>query len=274
MLTLCPKHKGTEKLQKEIKERIRRLKYKGEKEKKQKKSGFSLTIKKEGAAQIVIIGLPNSGKSTLLAELSGSKVEIAEYAFTTKEPVVKMIPYENIKLQTIEIPAIYEGFYDSSKGPSLLSLVRQADLVIVLVDKDKAKNELKIIKDELDKASIELGVQNKGRRGFVDTLPSLVIYVAHNKTLEFPAKDLIKKSIWKSLKKIRVQTRTKGKVADKPVILKQGATVEELAKIIHKDFVKKFKYAKIWGKSAKFEGQQVGLNHILKDKDVVEIYTK
>jgi len=274
MITTAPKHKGAEKLLQQLKRRLAELKNEQIREKKAGKGGGkSAVIKREGAAQIVIIGLPNSGKSTLLSRLSGTDVEIAEYPFTTKEPVVRMVPYENIKIQAIEIPAIYAGFYNSPRGPSLLGIVRQSDLVIVLLDSANAKAELETIKNELKLGNIELGLK-KERQGFVNCLPALIIMVKKNNPLEFPDETLIKNSIWKNIKKIRIQTRSKGVLAEKPVILKMSSTVEDLARLIHKDFVKNFKYAKIWGASAKFEGQQVGLAHLLKDNDIVEIYTE
>ena len=264
MLSLCPKHKGAEKLQKQIKERIRRLKYQRQKENQQKKTGRSLTIKREGAAQIAIVGLPNSGKSTLLSKLSGKKVNIAEYPFTTKKPEIRMIPFENIKLQGMEIPAIYEGFAKTTRGRQFLSIVRNADMVLIIV-KDK-EDEKKVIK-ELTDANIKAG-KDRIFKEFVQYLPFITV---NQSEFDDPT---LKKEIWKKLSKIRVQTRTKGGVAKKPIILRVGSTVKKVAGIVHKDFLKNFKYAKIWGPSAKFKGQQVGLGHKLKDTDVVEIYTK
>ena len=117
MIRTIPKHKGTERLQKEIKEKIRKIKYKQEKEQKQKKGkGHDISVKKEGAAQVVIIGYPNSGKSKLLSDLSGSEVKVAAYEYTTKEPVVRMIAFENIQFQGVEIPAIYPDFYERVTG--------------------------------------------------------------------------------------------------------------------------------------------------------------
>ena len=88
LLSACPTHKGAEKLRQEIKTKISKLKEKIEKERSKKASGFSISIKKEGAAQITLVGLTNSGKSTILKNLTGAKVEIADYAFTTKMPEI------------------------------------------------------------------------------------------------------------------------------------------------------------------------------------------
>jgi len=264
MLSTVPKHKGTEKLQKRIKDQIKKIKYKGEKEVQQRKGGPALAIKKEGAAQVVFIGLPNSGKSTLLSKLSGKPIKIADYPFTTKEPEVRMIPFKNVKLQGVEIPAVYKGFHNTPKGRQLLSIVRNSDLVVLVIR--EAEDE-QLILHELEKANIEPGKEKKFEE-FIQYIPFLTV---RQSEFENPG---LKNKIWQNLGKVRVQTRTKGKVAEKPVILKIGATIKDVAKIVHKDFVKKFKFAKVWGPSAKFKGQQVGLEHKLKDGDVIEIYTK
>ncbi|NCS71323.1 MAG: TGS domain-containing protein, partial [Candidatus Aenigmarchaeota archaeon] len=78
--------------------------------------------------------------------------------------------------------------------------------------------------------------------------------------------------IWDNLGKIRVYTKTPGKKAeDKPIIFKSKAKVKDVVQEVHKSFLKHFRYAKIWGKSVKFNGATVGLKHALADKDIVEI---
>lgn len=266
MLSLAPSHKGAEKLRKDIKERIRRLKYLSEKEQKQPKSrGRSISVKKEGAAQIVFVGLPNAGKSTLLSRLSGKPVEIADYPFTTKLPEVRMIPFENIKMQGVEIPALYPGIEENVRGRQILSIIRTADFVVVVAKEEKY---IQPIKDILESAGIKLDAKEKYREDLVDYLPSLDV------TWKDFSRDLAKE-IWERQGKIRVQTKARGqKAAEKPVVLKEGAAVEDLASIVHKDFVKKFRYARVWGESAHFAGEKVGLDHKLKNKDVVELFTK
>ena len=249
MLRTCPTHKGCEKLRSQLKRKVSKLKQ-GTKSQRKSKKG-DLNIKKEGAAQIVLIGLPNSGKSTLLQKLSGKPVEIADYEFTTKKPVIRMIPFENIKIQAIEIPAFYRGFVDNPKSGQYFGVIRNADLVIIV---NEFQSDIEIVNKELEEANI--------------TSPFLAV----NQT-EFNNPNL-KEKIWSKLKVIRVQTKSKGRTAAKPVILKINSTVNYLARTVHKDFLKNFKHAKIWGPSSKFPGQQVGLKHVLKDKDIVEIFTR
>ena len=264
MLTAVPKHKGTEKMQAQIKKQIAKLQSQLTIEKTKGKSSYSSSIKKEGAATIAIVGKTNTGKSFLLSKLSGKKVKISEYEFTTMTPEVRMIPYENVMIQGIEIPPIYDKFYESKNGRQILSNIRLADLIIVLAN---SKKDFDIIKSELSKANITLVMKPKNTSLFEIELP----YLRVNKS-DFSRKIVPK--IWKYVKKIRIQTKTAGKIAEKPIVLDENSRIEDVARTIHQDFLKNFRFARIWGPSAKFDGQQVGLEHILKDKDIVEIFTK
>jgi len=264
MLTAIPKHKGTEKMQAQIKKQIAKLQNQITIEKSKGKSSYSSSIKKEGAATVTIVGKTNTGKSFLLSKLSGKDVKISEYEFTTMKPEVRMIPYENVMIQGIEIPPLYENFYESKNGRQILSNIRLSDLVIVLAN---SKEDFDMIKTELKKANINLTMRPKNTNLFELDLPYLRI-----RKSDFDIKIVSK--IWKYLKKIRIQTKTSGKIAEKPIVLEFNSRVEDVARTIHQDFLKNFRFAKIWGPSAKFEGQQVGLEHVLKDKDIIEIFTK
>jgi ribosome-interacting GTPase 1 len=266
MLRKSPDNKGEEVLRSELKQKISKYKKLLEKEKTQRKGkGLSYSVKKEGAAQISLIGLTNSGKSLLLSKLTNAKPLIASYKFTTKKPTVGIINYNGIKLQLIEIPAITKNYIEKGKGAAFLSIVRLADLILILIRKQP---DLDIILNELK----ENGIKFNG----------LIINNSEEeikKTLKFNIKkddiDLLKKEIWKRLNLIYVYTKTPGKKRDfPPVALKKGSTVEDLAAVVHKDFIRKFKFARIWGTSAKFPSQQVGLNHKIAEEDTVEFHMK
>ncbi len=263
MLQVAPKHKSAEHLLNHIKRQI-----KAEKEQiiKAKKAGKRQSgIRKEGCARVVLVGLPNAGKSYVLEKLSGSTVEQAEFEFTTREPEVRMIDYGKAKIQAIELPAIYPGFALSERGPELIGLAKNAELVILVIrkeeDVDLIIKELKILESS-PKVVLFNGFVPRAQIAGIDVI---------NLGSDI---DRVKKEIWAHLRLIRVYTKSNGKVADKPVVLKEGSTVGRLAEIIHKEFLAKFKFARIFGPSAKFLGQSVGLNHVLKDRDAVEIFTK
>ncbi len=251
MMTLAPSHKSAEGLQKQLKNRLAKLKELAEKEIKQKKGGKSkFSLKKEGAATICILGLPNSGKSTLLKNLTNAEVKIADYEFTTTNPEIGILNYHGVKLQCVEIPAIVKNFNQTDNGGALFGIIRNADLILVA---KKNPDDLRLIEKELRENEV---------------VKKILIVSKDDKVED------VKEVIWNCLGLIRVYTKQPGKKPDyPPIAFKVGANVKDLAVFVHKDFVKKFKFARIWG-SAKFPGQVVGLDYKLKDKDEVELHSR
>jgi len=248
MLRVAPKHKGAEVLLKQIKERIAKIKGLEDKQRKLKKSGYSVSVKKEGAAQVCVVGLTNSGKSTLLYGLTGAKVEIADYEFTTKKPEQGIMDYFGIKIQIVEIPAIVKNFNETSMGPSYLGIMQHSDLLVLMF---RNPGEKKILDNELRDVDVTRLIYNgQGKKEFSEL-------------------------IWEKLGLIKVYTKQRGKPKEKPPIaLEKGATVRDVAEKVHRDFLKRFKFARIFGNSAKFDGQMVGLDHLLKDDDAVELHMR
>ena len=246
MLQTAPKHKSAENLLADIKAKIAKYKKMVEKEASQKKGKTKFSIKKEGSATICIVGTTNSGKSTLLKDLTNAKPEIAPYPFTTKKPEVGTLDYNGIKLQVIEIPSIVKNFRDTKNGLAFLSIIRMSDLVILMFNNAKEK---KLLEDELYDLDIPI--------------------------LTYTNQSNLNDKIWNKLGLIKVYTKQPGKEKDyPPVALKKNSTVRELAEHVHKDFVRKFKFARVWGKSVKFDSQRVGMDHIMQDNDIVELHIK
>lgn len=262
MIRFAPKHKGAEHLLADLRKRLAKLRREALVERK-KSHKPKFIIRKEGAAQICIIGLTNSGKSTLLNSLTNAKAEIGEYPYTTKEPNVGMMLYNDLQFQLIEIP--------SSFSSDSLGLLNSCDLIISVIDAtqdfDKQKQNLFSIlrKYRLESKRIIL-VKNKSKVCGLDQ--SVVCIDAQSKV----GLDELKESIWENLNLIKVYSKSPRKPKDIPALaLKQGSTIEDLANEIHKDFIRTFKFAKIFN-STKFSGKRVGLEYKLHNNDVVEIH--
>jgi len=271
MISHAPKHKGGENLRQQL--TTRRKKLEGDIEKK-KKSGKStkIGIKKEDM-QAVVIGFTNTGKSALISSLTNAKPRIAEHEFATKKPAIGMMGYFGTSIQVIEVPAFGSEYYD--KG-----LVNTADTILILIDNLKqikniqkelgsAKGKQIILFNKIDK------LNENEKRKLSATLSSkkynFVLISAKTKQ----GFDKLKDKLFQSFGKIRVHTKEPGKEkTDRPIILNPGSTVKNVAEKILHGFSDKVKETKIWGPSSKFSGQKVGLQHKLKDLDVVEFKTK
>jgi len=354
--SMIPKHKHTQKLCMNIKRQISTLKAQIEEEKRKKKTGRpSWFVEKSGAAQLVLVGFTKTGKSSLLSKVTNAKPTISDYPFSTVEPAVGTLPYEDIAFQLVETPAFQSTLEENGWNLKILSLIRNADgLILVLNLQEDPCWQFESMKTFLEKSKIlvekpkgevvverknvGLGIQVVGKLVDATTeevkqlLNSYKIYnaivkiygeatlddveeaifegtqykptiiVANKMDLEGSVeklnhlKNIVKDKlkvlpvscktgegldrlgfeIFKTLEILRVYTKhpAKKEASDKPIILKTGATVLDVAKEIHSTFYEKFWYAKIWGPSAKYEGERVGLDHPLKDGDVVEIHIR
>jgi len=274
MMKTMPKHKSAEALRKNIRTRYKKLKEQIETNKKKKKVTARKAGIKKQEMQAVIIGLTNSGKSSLLACLTNASPEIAGYEYTTKQPIIGTLDYEGCKIQIIDTPAIENELCD-------LSMINTADTLLIVVEKteqlqeifpfleNSTKNRIIIFNkidllDENEKRKIEATLKSKKYNFQIvscltgDNLPSL------------------KEKIFQSFNKIRVYTKEPGKPADKedPLILPRSSSIKDAAEKIFHGFSKQIKETRITGPSSKFPNQKVSLKHILKDKDVVEFHIK
>ena len=260
LIRLAPKHKGTEKQLALLRKRLAKLKS----QKSVKASSRpKFIIRKTGSAQVCILGMTKSGKSTLLNALTKVNVEVGDYPYTTKKPNVAMMNFGDVQIQFIEIPATFD--------PESMSILYTCDEILVLLDGnedlDKQEQEIKKILNEMKLSNKKiLFVINKAD---LKKLRSkyLQISVKYKIGLEE-----LKERIWSGLNLIRVYTKSPGKPkVIPPITLPIGSTVRDVAKNIHKDFLKDFKFARIFN-DTKFSGISVGLDYKLKDLDVVEIH--
>ena len=269
MISVAPAHKGSENLRSQLRSRLKKLKQEAEKE-KSKKKGRSIGIKKEGDAQVTVLGFTKSGKSSLLTALTNAKPKISEFPYTTTKPEIGTLDLDGIKIQMIELPAYLEN-------KEILSIARASNLILILVTSiEELAKMSELIKNErignkrlfiLNK--VETLSQDELKKFF--KLPIIRISVNENAGL-----DDLKQKIFESIGLIRVYTKEPGKKPhlERPLILKKDSTVRDMAEKIRKDFPDRFIKAKIWGSSAKFPGQTVGIEHALHDRDIVEMYIK
>ncbi len=296
MLSVIPKHKGTEKLQGDIKRRLSRLRE--EKQKKSKAAAYNpFNVEKQGAGQVVLVGYPNTGKSSLVASMTRAKVKVAPYPFTTTVPSAGMMPYENILIQLVDTPPLSsEGF-----PPGLLNTLRVGDLLLVIVDAgsddclEHVEETLSLLHQkkvitpgpELENdphcipflvvaTKMDLPQSRENLKIIQELKPDLPITAVsaggNDEEARLQAVNILGEKLYRALKIIRVYTRAPGKPADleTPFVLKKGGTVVELAHNIHRDFPGKLKNARVWG-SAKFDGQTVARDYVLEDGDIVEL---
>jgi len=309
MLRTIPKHKGTEHLQADIKSRIKSLtdELSGPK-KGGKRSGPVHSIRPEGAAQIALLGPPNSGKSALHAALTGSRAVAGPYPHTTHEPMAGMLAHADINFQLVDLPALSAEFV----APWLQTALQQADAALLVVDlSDPATPEaIGLVRELLDQKKVSL-ISEWPAAATVATadetnddvfrlrLPTLL--VANKTDLGYGDEDLealaelagvdfprlavsattgaglerIGPYLFEALAIVRVYTKSPGKPpeTDKPFTVRRGATVFDVATLVHRDIAGSLRYARAWGKQV-FDGQQVGPEHVVDDGDVIELHIR
>src|SRR5262245_4936944 len=283
MYALMPKHKGTDKLQAELKSKISEAKEEAERAKKSgKKSGISYKVPKQGAGQYVLLGAPNAGKSRLLTRLTRAHSEVAVYPFTTREPVAGMMDWQDVRVQLVDLPPITTDFLE----PYVTSLTRAADAALLFLDlaDDDGPFATQTVIDRLaEHKTILVGRQPVGEyspgeehvntlvvanktddRGAIDRLAIAQEMFAgrfaiHQVDVESGTGiEALREVIYKFLNVIRVYSKHPGKPADKtvPFTCPIKSTVADFAVLVHRDFGEKMKSARIWG-SGVFDGQAV-----------------
>jgi len=271
MISCAPAHKGGEKLRAQLKTRLKKLIEQKEKSKKTGKSQ-KIGIKKEDM-QAVIIGKTNTGKSSLLNALTNAEAKISSTLFTTISPKIGMMNYNGANIQIIENPAIESEYYDRG-------ITHTTDILLILINSLDEIKEIEDVVGKDDKKRIilfsksDLLNENEKRKLYA-TLQSKKYNFVIISALTGEGLDELKEKLFKSFEKLRIYTKEPGKEQSKtPIILEPGATARDVAEKILKGFSQKVRETKIWGPSSKFLGQIVGLNHELKDLDVVEFKTK
>jgi small GTP-binding protein len=243
----------------------------------------SLAVRREGAAQIAFVGAPNAGKSSLLQALSSIQIKTGDYAFTTTRPVPAVTRIGGVLVQLVEIPGLLEGAgRNRGGGRPLLGVLRGADAIVFCHDLSAPAVELRRVRTEVEQAGIlrpallaatkmdeadSRAVERLARE--FDDLEIVPVSVLDDASL-----DALRDAVWALTGLLRIYLRHSGDRDDEPVALHAPATVVEVARSIHHDLAEECRGARVWGPSARFDGQRVGRDHVLADGDAVEIITR
>ncbi|MEW6417265.1 MAG: GTPase [Nitrospirota bacterium] len=298
LIGTVPKHKGTDKLRADLRRKLSQLRKEAIRKKKGGR-GDLYVVPKEGAAQMALVGFPNSGKSSLLACLTKATPVIAEYPISTLTPLPGMMPFEDIQFQLVDLPPIGNEATDGWVS----GILRYADVLLLIVDLTEDPDvQAELLIEQLERWNIRIITNPETRTPKLETQIGVfkkALIVANKKDFSvaedsfnrlkeryghiYPCISVsalkkeniekLKRAIFELSGVIRVYSKPPGKEADlsTPFTIPSGSTILDLAESIHKDFLHGLKFARVWG-SAKFDGQRVEKNYVLKDRDVVEFH--
>jgi len=298
MMSKIPKHKGTDHLRADLRRKLSKMKTSSQGAKKgTSRQSSAYNIRREGAGQIVVIGAPNVGKSSLVASYTNADPEVSPAPFTSWGPTPGMMAIENIQVQLIDTPPLNPEHVEAD----MFNLLRKCDLILLMVDlhadpveqlagslallaqqrvaperlRDQFQDELRrffykpclVLANKCDDESDD-EVYEIFRELLDDDCPTIPFSVATGRNI-----DGVKRAIYGKLGIMRVYSQAPGEQAkmDLPFVLPIGSTVEMFAAKVHLDFAENMKSARVWGNSAAFDGQTVSREHILQDGDIVEL---
>lgn len=302
MLRLMPKHKGTDHLQADLKRKLSKLREEDARPKGKKVAFDPFRVDKGGAGQVLLLGAPNAGKSALVSRLTSAQTEPTPFPFATQGPIPGMMSFEEVQVQLVDLPPITADYLPTG----MLGLVKSTDGALLVADlsQDTVLEDVDTILGKLAEGRVQLFDPEVGSAGGVDgevdnlvtRIPTLMVankvdaagaadrlallrelHQGRFALVEVSAEsgqglDTFPGAVFRMLRCIRIYSKEPGKAVDRssPFVLKEGQTVLDLAAKIHRDFPDHLKQARVWG-SARFDGQAVQRDHVLQDKDVVEL---
>lgn len=294
MLRTIPKHKGTEKMQADLKRRISQMR-KAAAKKGASRGPDPFHIPKGGAGQVILVGPPNVGKSMLVAATTNAPVKAADYPFATALPVPGMWQYEDVQIELVDTPPVTPDHVP----PGLTGTIRAADIICIMADvAAEPLEQVEMVWDLLTGRGLVLRSVPRTELDAADRNQRSCIVVANKVDLAAPdgvaalrelyadrlevcpisaatgeGLDALRDRLWQLLAVVRVYTKKPGRPPenDQPFTLEIGSTIEDLAGEIHRELPETMKYARIWGEG-RIGGRHVQRTEVLRDKDVVEIH--
>lgn len=301
MLRVIPKHKGTDKLQADLKTRLSKLRQEAQKAASTRR-GFTVAVEAEGAGQIVMVGPPNVGKSALVAALTKATPEVAEYPFTTRRPLPGMVMLDNVQMQLVDMPPVSREFME----PWMAQITRNAEALLLVVDLSDAAmlDAVELITETLQAWKIAPTAQALSAEDLADLAVGVVprrallvgtkwdqpasadnweilqeLYGTRWPMLAVSATtgyqlDALRQALYALLDIVRVYTKAPGKKPDltAPFTLPRGSTVVDVASMVHRDVAAQLKFARVWD-MVKHEGLMVPRDHLVQEGDVIELHT-
>ncbi|RPI29292.1 MAG: TGS domain-containing protein [Acidobacteria bacterium] len=288
MMRTIPKHKGTEKMQADLKRRMSQLKKEALKKKSTPAQRPSWYVEREGAGQVIVCGPPNSGKSQLLTNLTEVPALVADYPFTTRSPQPAMMRFEDIQIQMVDTPPLAREILE----PWQLAQIKQADAALLVFDVNDPQllEQTEYVLQLFSEKKIPLDTQSRPKvivLGNKTDTPSgrdnfqvwAELYQERFRPLPFSAvnpSDIarLRADVFGLLEIVRVYTKAPGKkVQDNPTpfVLKKGATVMDAAQAVHKDLAANLRFARLW-REGSYDGLMVERTHQLQDRDLIEIH--
>jgi ribosome-interacting GTPase 1 len=295
MLAVMPKHKGTDHLKADLRRKLSKLKEASVQKGRGKRVDI-FYVPRTGSGQVVLLGTPNSGKSTIVAALTNAKVNVADFPFATGGPVPGMLQFEDVQIQLIDMPPITADYI----APGQVGTYRHCDLIAIIIDLSAdTQEQLRICLDFLESRNLLLDAEMStldqsaseglSKKAFCICTKSDIatagVFEELMKSCKYPFEFVavsvqtgagLKKlpaMIFSQLGIIRIYAKPPGKPPDmnEPFTMPAGSTVQDLANSIHRQLAEKLQSARIWGTGV-YDGQNVQLTHILHDKDIVELH--
>jgi ribosome-interacting GTPase 1 len=294
MLSVMPKHKGTDHLKADLRRKLSKLK-----EAATQKSKASVTdifhVPRTGSGQVVLLGTPNSGKSSIVAALTNARINVADFPFATNAPVPGMVKFEDVQIELVDMPPITADYI----MPGQVGTYRHCDLIAIVIDlSEDAEEQLRVCVDFLESKSLLAGPEAAGDDGHGDVIGKGAMCICSKcdiagagalemlrKSCGYPFEfievsattgvglDKLPGEFFRVLKIIRVYAKPPGKKPDmdEPFTLAGGSTVMDLATTVHRQLAEKLRFARIWGTGV-YDGQNAPRNHVLHDKDIIELH--